>query len=237
MQVETIETIADAQSALAVLNAFDKEVTAVVAANVNSLKKLGVEIQSRKYERFTLSVRGIGRAHPESMLNVRYETPRSSYTFENPSLVQSIEVTVDNDMDVLHKKSTQKRQTLDISLKLELEKEECRLDYSNKANNFSQYVDDTCLIVMPIERDSRLPSISARSRRQSLVSNPAPPVGVDPADAPFGATLREIDESAKAIAVDDTQITTTAAELLDICRETKSKLDRLNVNDNQYVFL
>jgi hypothetical protein len=89
--------------------------------------------------------------------------------YETPDEVKSLESKVDGDMDVLATKLAGKRTTLDASLKLEHEKEELRLEYSNKVNNFSQYVEyvvDTCLIVMPFERDSRrLGTISARSRR------------------------------------------------------------------------
>jgi hypothetical protein len=58
---------------------------------------------------------------------------------------------------------------------------------------------------------------------------------VDPADAPFGATLREIDDSAKTIADDNTQINAVATELLGSCRTTLCQMDTLKVTDNQNV--
>lgn len=125
-QPPQVQTIADAQSALAVLDAFDKEQQAVTSAVVSSLKALGADILARKYE-----------------------TTHSQYVYESPSDISAHESDVDGELTRLTTLSAAKRSTLDADLKRELEKEELRLEFSNRAYDFAQYVDDTCLIISP----------------------------------------------------------------------------------------
>jgi len=219
------------------------EYTHIVILNLSqymsagSLKKLGDEILDRKYE-----------------------SNLSNYVYEKPGEITASEADVDSELENLTILSASKRTQLDADLKRELEKEELRLEFSNKANDFAQYVDDTCLIINPfagiVKRRYQICcvlwhnythivtlkyrntfcrswTVSGRSST-SPGKNAGKDAAIDPAQAPYGATLAEVVESGKRIVVEDAEIMKNAEANQSSYKDTMQKMAQLNVTENQY---
>jgi len=113
---EKVESIADAQTCLIVLEGYEKEKVSMTNQNFSQFKKLGAEILAQKYE-----------------------TSFSKYVFENPSEVTQRESEIDARWNLLSTLSAEKKKVLDADLARELEKERLRLLFAQLASEFTRW--------------------------------------------------------------------------------------------------
>jgi len=99
---------------------FEKDKTNMLSLNVASLSKRGKDI-----------------------LDAKYETKYSKYTFETPQEVKSRESFVQEKFETLKTKSAAKKDALQKALEIEEQKEKLRLLFASTANDCTRWVKDT----------------------------------------------------------------------------------------------
>lgn len=118
---ETVETVGEARTQLLRLDAYDREQRRMTELQVAACKRLGEEIRAQ-----------------------RYESPHSSYVFENPQEVLQREQKIDRMWTELGGLSKAKRDTLNGDLARELEKERLRMEFARVATEFTRWSRDSC---------------------------------------------------------------------------------------------
>jgi len=116
---EPVNSIAEANQNLTNLAQYEADKVDVTNINVASLKKLGSEI-----------------------LTAKYETPLSSFVFRTPEEIKSREQFVDDQWVVLSGLSAAKKAVLDADLEREKLKEKLRLEFANLANDYTRWVSE-----------------------------------------------------------------------------------------------
>lgn len=115
---EDINSIADAKLQISVLDMYISDLQDVKDGSIASLKAVGKEV-----------------------LDAKYESNLSSWSFENPDEVTGREAQVDTKLEELKVLEDAKSQTLDAALKKEIEKERLRLLFATQSKEFSRYVE------------------------------------------------------------------------------------------------
>ena len=130
---QDVQSIADAQIFLRLLEAFVTEREQLWASSVVSLKTLGADI-----------------------LATKHQSKISSWSFEKPQEISQRETQLEADRKALESGAAQKKGVLEKDLQRELDKENLRLDVAAAAGVFERFVNDSCIFVQArrVKRDA-----------------------------------------------------------------------------------
>jgi Ca2+-binding EF-hand superfamily protein len=118
-KVETVESVPEAQTQLALLSSYEKEAANVTEVNVAALKKAG-----------------------QDLVDARYTGPYSSAQWEQPEQVHERHTAIDSKWGELAQLAAAKKATLDADLAREQEKERLRLQFAHDALDYVRWGKD-----------------------------------------------------------------------------------------------